>query len=325
MKSRALLSWLAALVVFVLGFLPMRATAEGAWPVRSVTMICPYPAGGGTDSLLRAYAKALSQQTGQKVDVLNISGGGGGDGLSAMMRAPADGYTIGMITFVLSSLAHQGLLPFTWRDFDPLMRLNADYPLLAVRTNSPFKTLQDFADYAKKAHRTASIGNTGPGSAYHMVAAQMSEKLGIVPRHVPFDGGSSALQALIGGQIDAACLSVPEIRGKIGTANVRVLGVAGEARSPYLPDVPTFAELIGLSGAFPIWRGIALPKGVPADTRSRIIAVLKAAFDSREFKETARDLGFTLAYLDAAQFAAFLDENAQQVGLQLRRLGVVRR
>ena len=115
MKRRSLLAGMAAAAVGCM----MSFTAQAAdWPAKPVTMICPWSAGGGTDLLLRKFADSLSKITKQTVTVVNTTGGGGAIGHAAIMRAPADGYTIGMITFELNSLPPQGLIPFTWKDYD---------------------------------------------------------------------------------------------------------------------------------------------------------------------------------------------------------------
>ncbi len=119
------------------------------FPRKSVTVICPWSAGGGTDTLLRALARETEKFLGQSITVTNNTGGGGGIGHAAIMNANPDGYTVGMITFELNSLPPQGLIPFTYKDYDPLMRINADPPALTVKKDSPFNNVKDFIAYAK--------------------------------------------------------------------------------------------------------------------------------------------------------------------------------
>jgi tripartite-type tricarboxylate transporter receptor subunit TctC len=321
MKRRSVLVGLGAAAL--IGAVPFSASAA-EWPAKPITMICPWSAGGGTDLLLRKLAASLAKETKQTVVVSNNTGGGGAIGHAAIMRAPADGYTIGMITFELNSLPPQGLIPFTWKDFDPIMRINVDAPALTVKADSPMKNLKDFADYAKAHPDDVTIGNSGPGSVWHIAAAMMADELGIKAKYVPFDGAAPAVTALVGGHLTAVSVSVAEVRSQVAGGNLKMLGVMGETRSDLFPDVPTFSEQ-GVKATFGTWRGIALPKGVPAETRAKIAKALKAAYDDPEFQEFAKNAGLALAYQNDKDFTAFLDKNANDVHRVMLSLGLAKK
>ncbi len=321
MKRRSLLAGMAAAAVGCM----MSFTAQAAdWPAKPVTMICPWSAGGGTDLLLRKFADSLSKITKQTVTVVNTTGGGGAIGHAAIMRAPADGYTIGMITFELNSLPPQGLIPFTWKDFDPMMRVNVDAPALTVNAKSPMNGLKDFADYAKAHPGDVTIGNSGPGSVWHIAAAMMAEELGITAKYVPFDGAAPAVTALVGNHLTAVSVSVAEVRSQVAGGNLKMLGVMGEERSSLFPDVPTFAEQ-GVKATFGTWRGLALPKGVKPETKAQIQKALKAAYDDPEFQAFAKSAGLNLAYQDDKAFEKFLEKNANDVARVMRSLGLAKK
>lgn len=144
MKLNSMLVGVAALVA---GAFSVPALA--AYPDKPVTVICPWTAGGGTDVLLRALSKAAEKHLGQTINVVNQTGGAGAIGHNAIRAARPDGYTVGMITFELNSLPPQGLVPFTWKDFDPLMRINSDPAALTVRKDAPYSTVRGFMDHAK--------------------------------------------------------------------------------------------------------------------------------------------------------------------------------
>ncbi len=321
MKRRSVLKGLGAAAAC--GVVPFASARAANWPTRPITMICPWSAGGGTDLLLRKLAASLSKVTKQTVTVVNTTGGGGAIGHAAIMRAPADGTTIGMITFELNSLPPQGLIPFTWKDFDPIMRVNVDAPALTVNAKSPLNSLKDFADYAKAHPGEATIGNSGPGSVWHIAAAMMAEELGVTAKYVPFDGAAPAVTALVGGHLTAVSVSVAEVRSQVAAGNLKMLGVMGEARSDLFPDVPTFAEQ-GVKATFGTWRGIALPKGVKPEIRADIAKALKAAYDDPEFQEFAKSAALNLAYQDDKAFAGFLDKNASDVLRVMRSLGLAK-
>jgi len=321
MKRRDVLIGLS--MAAALGLAPFTATAA-EWPAKPITMICPWSPGGGTDLLLRKLAASLSKVVKQTVTVVNTTGGGGAIGHAAIMRAKPDGYSIGMITFELNSLPPQGLIPFTWKDFDPIMRINMDPPALTVQKSSPLNNLKDFADYAKANPDKVTIGNSGPGSVWHIAAAMMADELGIKAKYVPFDGAAPAVTALVGGHLTAVSVSVAEVRGQVAGGNLKILGVMGETRSDLFPEVPTFAEQ-GVKATFGTWRGIGLPKGVPPKVRAKIMTSLKAAFDDADFQAFAKSAGLSLAYQNDKDFVKFLDKNANDVERVMKSLGLAKK
>ena len=192
MKLNSMLVGVAALVA---GAFSVPALA--AYPDKPVTVICPWTAGGGTDVLLRALSKAAEKHLGQTINVVNQTGGAGAIGHNAIRAARPDGYTVGMITFELNSLPPQGLVPFTWKDFDPLMRINSDPAALTVRKDAPYSTVRGFMDHAKANPGEITIGNSAPGSVWHIAAGLAAEKTGVQVKHVPFDGAQPAVTALV--------------------------------------------------------------------------------------------------------------------------------
>jgi len=294
------------------------------FPKKPVTMICPWTAGGGTDLLLRALCKEAEKTLGQTITVQNTTGGGGATGHAAIMNANPDGYTAGMITFELNSLPPQGLIPFSYRDFDPLMRINADAPALTVQKDSPFKTVKDFVAYAKAHPDELTVGNSGPGSVWHIAAGLMAEKTKIKIKYVPFDGAAPAVTSLVGGHIKAVSVSVAEVRAQVDAGNLRILGVMDTKRSGLYPNVPTFKEQ-GIDVTFYTWRGLAVPKKVDPKVKAVILKAFKTAFDSPEFKEFAKKAALNLAYLDDKGFTKFLDTNAKDVEVVMKSLGLAKK
>ena len=319
MRIKSFLVGVTALVTGVFS-----ASALAAYPDKPVTVICPWTAGGGTDVLLRALSKEAEKYLGQTINVVNQTGGAGAIGHNAIRAARPDGYTIGMITFELNSLPPQGLVPFTWKDFDPLMRINTDPAALTVRKDAPYNTVRGFVDYAKAHPDEITIGNSAPGSVWNIAAGLVAEKTGIKVKHVPFDGAQPAVTALVGGHIKAVAVSVAEVRGQVQAGNLKILGVMSSERDKIFPDVPTFKEQ-GVDVEFYTWRGMALPKGVPANIKAKISDAYKKAFDSKEFQEFAAKASLNLAYLNAADFAKFLSQNYTDVDAVMKSLGLAKK
>ena len=319
MKRRTMLA--SAVVVAASVF---AAPAFAAFPDKPVTVICPWTAGGGTDLLLRALSKEAEKFLGQTINVVNQTGGAGAIGHNAIRAARPDGYTVGMITFELNSLPPQGLVPFTWKDFDPLMRLNADPAALSVRADAPYSTVRGFMDYAKANPGEITIGNSAPGSVWHIAAGLAAEKTGVKVKHVPFDGAQPAVTALVGGHIKAVAVSVAEVRSQAQAGNIKILGVMSHERDKQFPNVPTFKEQ-GVDVQFFTWRGLALPKGVPAANKAKIVDAYKKAFDTQTFKDFAAKASLNLAYQDSAEFTKFLDQNYKDVEAVMKSLGLAKK
>ena len=319
MKRRTMLA--SALVVAASVF---AAPAFAAFPDKPVTVICPWTAGGGTDLLQRALSKEAEKFLGQTINVVNQTGGAGAIGHNAIRAARPDGYTVGMITFELNSLPPQGLVPFTWKDFDPLMRLNADPAALSVRADAPYSTVRGFMDYAKANPGEITIGNSAPGSVWHIAAGLAAEKTGVKVKHVPFDGAQPAVTALVGGHIKAVAVSVAEVRSQAQAGNIKILGVMSHERDKQFPNVPTFKEQ-GVDVQFFTWRGLALPKGVPAANKAKIVDAYKKAFDTQSFKDFAAKASLNLAYQDSAEFTKFLDQNYKDVEAVMKSLGLAKK
>jgi tripartite-type tricarboxylate transporter receptor subunit TctC len=319
MKFRSMIVGAAALIAGAFS-----VSALAAYPDKPVTVICPWTAGGGTDVLLRALSKAAEKHLGQTINVVNQTGGGGAIGHNAIRAARPDGYTVGMVTFELNSLPPQGLVPFTWKDFDPLMLLNADPAALTVRVDAPYSTVRGFMDYARAHPGEITIGNSAPGSVWHIAAGLAAEKTGVEVKHVPFNGAQPAVTALVGGHIKAVAVSIAEVLGQVQAGNLKVLGVMASERDKILPDVPTFREQ-GVDVAFSTWRGLALPKGVPANIKAKITDAYKKAFDSGDFQEFAAKASLNLEYKNSADFTKFLDQNYKDVEPVMKGLGLTKK
>ena len=316
MKRRTMLATALALAAGIFA-----APAFAAFPDKPVNVICPWTAGGGTDVLLRALSKEAEKFLGQTINVVNQTGGAGAIGHNAIRAARPDGYTIGMITFELNSLQPQGLVPFTWKDLDPVMLINTDAAALTVRADAPYSTVRGFMDHARANPGEITIGNSAPGSVWHIAAGLAAEKTGVNVKHVPFNGAQPAVTALVGGHIKAVAVSVAEVRSQVQAGNLKILGVMAAERDKIFPNVPTFKEQ-GVDVQFATWRGLAFPKGVPAANRAKVADAYKKAFETKEFKDFAANAALTLNYQDGAEFTKFLDQNYKDVAAVMKGLGL---
>ncbi|MEW6660878.1 MAG: tripartite tricarboxylate transporter substrate-binding protein [Bacillota bacterium] len=293
------------------------------FPEKPVTIIVPWAAGGGTDAVARGLAKNSEAALGQTITVNNVTGGGGAVGHGAGLNAKNDGYTVTMITFELLSLPPQKLVPFTYKDFDLLMRVNMDPAALTVKADAPYNTLQEFIDYAKANPGKINVGNSGPGSVWHIAAALMEEKTGIKLNHVPFNGAAPAVTDLVGGHIQAVSVSPAEVQSQVAAGQLKMLAVMSADRNPNFPNVPTFKEM-GYDIVFGTWRGLAVPKGTPENAKKVLVQAFKKGYDSQEFQEFAKKAGLGLAYAPAEEFGKFLEQSSKDVELVMKNLGLAK-
>lgn len=326
MREKALdsMAWLAiVLAVGALAFMKYERNRQGAtFPDRPISLICPFSAGGGTDLICRKLAHEAEKRLGVPVLVNNVTGGGGAVGHAAGRLAAPDGYTVLACTFELVSLPIQGLVPFTYEDFDLMLLLNMDPAAVAVRADSPINSLEEFIRRGRDGE-PISIGNSGAGAVWHLAAEMLADKTGIQAIHVPFDGASQAITALIGGHIEAVAVSPAELQTYVQSGQVKILAVMSDAPLKNFPDVPTCRSM-GLDLVFGTWRGLALPKGVEPEIRSLLQRTFREVVVSDEFEEFARQSGMNICIMQSKEFNDLVERQSKEVGKMMTRLGLVR-
>jgi len=302
-------------LLVVMAVLLFSTTALGTskkYPTKTIKVICPWGAGGGTDTILRAVCTAAEKTLGVTLTVENKTGGSGAIGHAAIKNAKPDGYTIGMITFELNSLPQQGLIDFTYADYIPICLVNADAAALTVKADAPYNTVAEFVEYAKANPGKISIGNSAPGSVWHIGAGLLANATGIDVKHVAFEGAANAVTALAGGHIQAVSVSLAEVKSQLDAGTLKVLGVMDTKRADLYPNIPTFSEQ-GYDINYYTWRGIGIPKG----TDPEIVKILGDAFEKackdEDFLKTAASLNLNVRYLNSEDFGKFLKENFESV------------
>ena len=322
MRRRTLLGGLA------LAPLAVPAVAQPAWPTRNLLMIVPFPPGGQGDLAARPIAAAFERILGQPCIVENRGGAGGAVGNAAVARAEPDGYTLLM---TLSSLA---VLPEADRLFgrkpaydvgqlDPIGRVLADPTLLAVPASAPWRSVDDFVRDAKQKPDTIPYGSSGPYGTLHVSMEMFAKAADIRLVHVPYRGAGPALNALLGGQIQALASAPGVLRPHVEAGTVRVLANWGGARVPSFPDVATFRELGYPDVEFYIWAGLFAPKGLPQPVRARLAEALRTAMAEPEVLKTFETAGSPPAYQDPDAFAQFVAADSARLIEATRRIGKV--
>jgi putative tricarboxylic transport membrane protein len=309
-SRRDLLAAAAALAALPLGGLE-RAYAQ--YPERGLMLIVPYGAGGGTDVTARLLARDLEPALGKPVTVENRAGGGGWIGWGALAAAKPDGYTLGYLN-VPSMYA--GYLDVkvgrkeTLDSFTPLMNHVIDYNVWAVKADSPYKSVKDVVDAAKKAPDAISITAYGAGSDDHLAILSMQVETGTKYAIIHHRSTADARAQALGGHVDVLGANVSEVAEEIRAGQLRLLGVMSPQRSRFLPDAPTFKEQ-GFNQVWSVSRGIAAPAGLPKDVESKLTAALEKTLSSKEHQQKAEQLSLEPLLIKGEAYRKFLKDNEQ--------------
>ena len=325
-RKRTLLALLASATFIAVA--PLQAFGQSAsdYPNKPIELVVPFGAGGGTDVLARVTAEAAKKHSSQPITVINRPGASGSIGLTEVVNARPDGYKIAMVTVEMAIIPHMGIAKFSPEsDFTPLVRLNADPIVLAVSAESPWKTIEEMIEAAKKSKEPLRFGNAGTGGVSHLAAVALQQKSGTTFTHAPFQGNAPAVVALLGGHIDAVTASPSEVFSFVQTGKLRALAVLADQRlGGAFAQVPTMKERnIDLSVG--TWRGLAAPKGLPADVLARLSAIAIRTANEPAVKEAMekQNLGYSVADGEAfrkqiASDSALYKQLIEQMGLRPR-------
>ena len=302
--------------------------ALAAYPDRPITLICPWGAGGGTDTVARALAAVMEKDLGQPVNVVNRTGGSGIIGHSALASAKPDGYTIGTINVDLSQLVCKGLTDLSYDKFTQIALLNAAPAGLEVNASSQFKTAQELLDAIKKEPpRTYKASGTGTGGIWHLAWAGWLYKSGVDPNKVPWvptKGEAPSLKDLAAGSVDAVTAPLSSALPLIKAGKVRPLANMDTERFEPLPEVPTLYEATGTEWSCFTWRMIGAPAGLPDDIKNRLMEAVKKAFDSEEFTAFMKKRGFKKTWKGPAEARAFHQQQDESICEVMRAVGMAK-
>ena len=290
------------------------ARKERPYPSQAITIVCPWGAGGGSDRLSRFMADHLQMKLGQPVVVVNKTGGSGAVGFAAGANAPADGYTITMATFELSTMHWLGISKLTYNNFTPLVQLNADAAAIILPKNSPFKSLDDLLKFIRDNPGKLRMSGTAKGAAWDLARSGFLMAAGLPVDSVvwvPAKGAAPAIVELLGGHIDVVCCSVAEALTQIQSGELRALAVMSPERLADFPEIPTCKEL-GVQWDAVGYRGLALPSDTPAPITAKLESACMEIAQSDAFKTFMKKNGFAPAVKGANDFGDFLRQQDEQ-------------
>jgi tripartite-type tricarboxylate transporter receptor subunit TctC len=308
-----------------LGALP--ASAQEAYPSRAVTFINPFPPGGAADVVARPLASVLEPLLKQPIVIETKAGAAGAVGAQYAATAKPDGYTLLVHIVSISGFAEVDKLfgrapKFTREDFIPIARFTEGPMVLVVNDETPYKSLQELVDDARKRPNEIVFSSSGLYGALHLPTALFMKAAGLQMRHLPTNGGGPALTALLGNNSQVLVSSVAAASPHIKSGKARALACFSSRRAASLPDVPTLMEL-GHDVEFTLWVGLFAPKGTPDSAVGRLRELTRKAVADEQFAKAIQNIGDAVAYLDQPEFAKFWDEDARRVEEAVRSIGKV--
>ena len=291
------------------------AHAQAAWPSKPVTMVVPFPAGGGTDAFARPLSAQFSKLTGKQLIIDNRGGAGGTLGAGIAAKAAPDGYTIFM------GAVHHAIAPSMYpkldydieKDFVPLV-LVANVPQVVVINPKkvPVSDFKGFLEFVRKNPGKLNYGSAGGGTSHHLAGELFKQQTKTFITHIPYRGAGPALQGLIAGDVEMMFDGLGSSAAHIKGGRIKALMVSGPKRNPAFPDVPCAAELGLPDYTVTTWYGIWAPKGTPADVQARIVEEVNKAGLSDESKTVWAAQGADFGTLTPAQFGAFVSAEVKR-------------
>jgi tripartite-type tricarboxylate transporter receptor subunit TctC len=305
--------WLT-LSAAALAALSFGVQAQSTWPTKPVTMIVPFPAGGGTDAFARPFSAQFAKQSGKTLVIDNRGGAGGNLGAGVAAKAAADGYTLFM------GAVHHSIAPSMYpkldydleRDFVPLSLIAQVPQVLVVNPKKFAGDYKAFIDEVRKNPGKFNYGSAGGGTSHHMAGELFKLQTKTFITHIPYRGAGPALQDLIAGNVDMMFDGLGSSAQHIKSGRIKALMVSGSKRNPAFPDVPCAAELGLPDYTVSTWYGLWAPKGTPADVQARILEEVKKASTGDELKVAWANNGADFPNITGAQFGNFVSNEIKR-------------
>jgi tripartite-type tricarboxylate transporter receptor subunit TctC len=297
--------------------------AAADYPDRPLTVVVPFAAGGGLDANARTFSQALADELKAQVVVVNRDGAAGSIGLQSVAAARPDGYTLAFTPAVsLTSEPHRmKTIQYKLESFTPVCQVFDNIFAVVVPGASPFRTIADVIDEARKQPDKVSYGTSGTGSIPHLGTADIEAAAKVQLTHVPYKGDGPMLQDLLGGRLGFGAMLASSIAAQIQAGSLRLLAVYADRRHPSFPAVPTLTEA-GIPVVQLSFGGLLVPADTPADVVATLQSGCERATQSRAYREWAARAGQVVDYQPGAQFARRLREDSRAKAATLKRLGL---
>lgn len=303
------------------------AMALPAWsqaapfPNRPIRLICPWPAGGSTDAVMRVIAESAGKALGGQIVIENKAGASGMLGPNELVNARPDGYTLSQLTIGVARLPHMQKMQFDpLKDFTYVALLTGYTFGLVVRADSPIKSVKDLVDYAKANPEKFTYGSTGNGTTPHLAVEEFASRAGIKLQHIPFKGNADGMQALLGGHV----MSHSDATGwgpHVDAGTCRLLATYGSKRTKRWPNVPTLQEL-GYETLADSPFGIGGPKGMDPAITQRLHDAFKKTLEDPAVLASFDKYDQSVIYMNTEDYTKFMRETFAKEKAIIEKLGL---
>ena len=305
------------------GTLAAPAWSQASYPNRPIKLICPWPAGGSSDQVMRALADATGRVLGGTMVVENKPGASGMLGPNELVSAKPDGYTLSQLTIGVLRLPHMQKMMFNpLSDFTYIACLTGYTFGMAVRADSPFKSIKDMVSFAKANPGKFTYGSTGTGTTPHLAVEEFAMKAGIELQHVPFKGSSDGLQALLGGHISAHS-DATGWAPHVDAGTMRLLATYGSKRTKRWAQVPTLNEL-GFETVSDSPFGIGAPRGMDPALTKRLDEAFKKALEDPQVIASFEKYDQPVIYMGSDEYARFAQRTFVSEKRLIEKLGLAK-
>lgn len=274
---------------FLLGLMPLQASFATGYPDKPVTLIVPYPAGGGADTIGRMVSQVLGEHFDVPFTVLNVPGAGTIIGAQSLLKAKPDGYTLMLAPnnqLTMLPALHEKLPFDPATSFDYITTVATIYYAMAVPNDSPITTLQELIDMAKSQPGVLNYSSCGPGSGCNVAAEYFKSLTQTDITHIPYQGTAPATAALLGSQVDVAFDTATGLAPLINAGKIKGLAIPENERLPFLADVPTVVEAGTPEFIFNTWQGLVAPQGTP----EHVIQTINSAWQQLSKEESTKKM-----------------------------------
>jgi tripartite-type tricarboxylate transporter receptor subunit TctC len=295
------------------------AAASTAFPGgKPIEMTTLFGAASASTQTARVLADGMAKVLGAPVPVLDKPGAGGAVGYMYLSQQKADGHSVVWSSNSISTTFHSGQLPFDYKNFEHVARVTVENPALAVKADSPWKTLKDLIEYAKANPDKVRVGNSGQGSQTHIASVALFSSVGakIIPVHRT---GGQATADLLAGRIEVVVQFPQAVIPHVKSGDLRALALLSTIPDPVFPDVKS-AKAQGYNIDMPLWRGIAVPKGTPKAVMAKLQDAIKKTVESAEFKDAGQKIGFTPAYQPSDAFTRTIAEDDKRTAAVIKEI-----
>ena len=313
-KRRAALFAALALAALALSAPARAQSPPSIFPSKAIQLIVPYPPGGSNDIFARAIGKRLADAWGRPVIVDNRSGAGGSIGAALVAKAPADGYTIAVVSSSFTTnAAIQPNMPFdAVKSFAPVAMLGKGPMILAVAPTSPVNTAEEFFALARSKPGKLNYASSGPGSINHFATELLLDAAGIQMTHIPYKGMSPAVTDLLAGHVDALIASAPSMLQQVKAGKVKGLGITSLSASPIVPGLPPLAAAGAKDYEAELWWGVLAPAETPKQIVAKLNAEINKILATAEMKEFLAREGAEPAPMTPEAFGAMVRADVER-------------